>query len=293
MRRVVKRVIAALLAAIIAISAGIIGFAENNEEIEVRYKDSDFGEYLCIYCEKKADSFETVNIYQRNENNEKTLLESLGDTHRFYSVNDGKRTYLVIEIDGDILFADKGSYTVEFIAKETPSENCPKEADFSVDFDFSETSEPETEYIDIDITVEVGEEIDLIDYYTLPEDYLGSVYHQYRYNYIDDKYPDKIVSITDKTKLKAIREGSDYIYIEDKFSREEIGKISIKVVPQKAENLGELFKQTFQTLFSGAANGIKNVFSAFGAGLTGAGLTVLFSGAAVVYGFLSIFSFWM
>lgn len=267
--RVVKKLTAVLLAVITAFTVSIIGFAEETEEkIEVRIKDSDFGLNLCIYSELRLAAYETVNVYQRDEDGNKTLLESLNVFENCYVCLYTADRYVAIQFHSKNPFVDQGSYTVEFIAKEVPPEGVEKHENLIIDFDYSDSIEPEFNYIEFSKTLELGRSLNLYSIYLPPEGYMGELIFRYVNDYEPDDYPVDIDE-TFACSLDTVKTGKAEVYIFDKESYEVLAKVKIRVIDEEPNNFFDLIKRTFKEMGNGVVNTFKNIGVSIASGIFG------------------------
>ncbi len=116
-------------------------------------------------------------------------------------------------------------------------------------------------YYSTSITLEVGEEISISKLSVLPEGYTGATYMDYLYNALSDSNSKKIVSAQNGV-IKALREGTAYIYIENYDTGERIGAVSVNVVPRQADNFFELVRFTFEAMGRGALKTLEGTAAA-------------------------------
>lgn len=273
--RVVKKLTAILLAVITVFTVTVIGFAEEPEEkIEVRIKDSDFGLNLCIYKDLELSAYETVNIYQRDEDGNKTLLESLNVFENCYICLYTLNNYIAIEFHSKNPFVDQGSYTVEFIAKEVPPEGVEKHENLIIDFDYADSIEPEFDYIEISTTHEKGKSLTLYDIYSPPEGYKGELIFKYVDVFEPDNYPVDINEYFAWT-LDGVKTGKAEVYIIDNESREILAKVKILVIDEEPNNFFDLIIRTFKAMGNGAVNTFRNIGASIAAGIFGVSFPIV------------------
>ncbi len=263
--RVVKRGTAALLAVIIALSASIIGFAEEtNKNYTLIIKEDYRKYYVCVFGDARTPSFKRVDIFKNEEDGKKTLLKMFfaEDGQFVYNEVFNREGHMVVAIDSKDFFEADGSYTIEFYPADVVPEGQKKEDKISIDFNFADSVEPKYEIRELYTTLQVDRELDVNEFDCLPEGFMG----EYRLDYIDNPLGDedkrKLVSTQD-SKITALREGTACVYVTDKLTENKLCKIIVKVEPKQAENFFELIKFTFQAIGGGAADTLKGFGGAF------------------------------
>ena len=280
--RVVKKSLAVLLAAVIALSAVTIGYAEKsvNEGTEIRMIESYGTTHLLVFSNVYIASFETVNVYQRDESDEKTLILSLSARDNCNIYSDEPQETFKLTIPGTGIFVAQGKYTLELIAKETPPEGVKKENDFSIDFEYENIINPEIEKKVINYTVEKGKKTELSEIISLPEGYL-SIY------YISENRENAYVSFVEieGSSITGTARGNTVLIVKDRLSDEIIAKINLKVIPEKPDNFFELLGSTFGIMGSDAFRALITVGETATVGIAGLFYSLLFP----VIGILSFF----
>lgn len=286
--RVVKNTAAVLLAMLIAVSSFIIGYAENNEieepeekeNIEIRLCEEYANEtILTVFSDIYINAYETVTLYQRDENNEKTLVKSIPCEGYCYTHYKAPETTFAITLPAGGIFVSQGRYTLEFTAKETPPEGCEKEKDFSFDFCYEDIVNPEYENTNIDFTIEVGQKADISEILALPENYLIA-YNVYE-NREDDFFDEQIIEF-DQNSFTGISRGNTLLVVEDVYSADIVAFINIRVVPETPDNFLGLIGSTMGIIGTDTLKSFIQLGSYGGVGLGGLFYTLLFPIIAIL-----------
>ena len=270
--RVVKKSFAILLAMIIAVSAFNISYAENiaeegtKEKTEIRMGEYLGITYLIVFSDVYIASFETINICQRdNESNEITLITSVSVEDNCYTYSDEPKEIFSIRIPQGKIFVPQGKYTLELIAKETTPEGIKKENNLSIDFEYEDIINPEIYSLTIDLKLKEGEETDIFDIISLPEDYL-SVYSISETRIVSPY--DSYVEINGST-IKGTARGKTLVVVEDRFSGQTIAEINLKIQPETPDNFFDLIGSTFEIIGSDSLDAFSSLFEISVGGITG------------------------
>lgn len=295
--RVVKNTAAFLMAVLIAVSSFVTGYAESGtdegteekEQTKIRINEqySDCTD-LVVFSDFNIFDFETVNFYQRNESNEKTLISTVSVAEHCSKRFDAPDNVFSLRLVGKNPFESQGQYTFEFIAKETPPEGGEKENDISVDFTYEDIINPEIKNEIIDYTMEVGQKADISEIIDLPEDYL--CVYTLGENKPETFFDEQIIQI-ENTSIKGVSRGETVLIIKEVFSGDTIVQVNIRVIPETPDNFLELIGSTlgivgFDTLKSLISTG------SYGAlGLGGLFYSLLFPIVALLSFFGAIIGF--
>lgn len=281
--RVVKRVAAAMIAVIIALSAIVIGFADETEKnCDLVIKENSGAYYICVFCDAKSESFKRIDIIERNENGEKYLLKMIFGDEGHFSYNNVRDSedHIIVVITDKELFEENGNYTIEFYPHDVTPEGCEKAEKISIDFEFAASIEPDYEIIEIHTELQVDRELDITAIGALPEGYKGKYYLDYEANHLGDEDTRKYVSARDG-KIKALRAGDALVTVKDSLTHKTLCRIDIKIEPKQAKNFLELIKFTFQAMGSGAFETLRTTGYIFAVALWGITMPVVVTLTAI------------
>lgn len=280
--KIIKKLSAFLLAMIFAVSGMILGYAENNATEEPEENQSTqiricqvYHDQIRIaaYFELEFRAYETINLYQRDENNNKTLLISLPCEKHCYTSYISDENNFGFSIPDANIFADQGSYTFEFVAMETPPEGYNKQSDVIIDFDYEDIVNPEIESKDIDYTLNIGQSADIMEIIGLPEDYLGVYLITVNNNegLFDEQFIEK-----DGNIVTGISRGDVTVIVEDVYSGINIAQINLRVIPEVPDNFLGLIGSTFGIIGEDIFKSLSSVGIFGSVGILGLGYTILF-----------------
>lgn len=287
--KTIKKILATVLAVIMAFSACIICNAESYDlEGTVYYLTGQTNNRLYIKNTPDSEFYNSIVIYRIDENGEKTEVKSFQKNDSGFEAVETKHNCTIINLNSENIFTSDGSYIIE-LTDSYEFDGSVYTDTYYAQFNYPDIVLTEPVFMDYQETIEIDEEIDLYDYLLIPEGMESEISFYYFENYLGDDDSRKYLSIHNG-KAKGVNKGIATVYAENKETEETYDSINIRVIQKQADNIFELFALTFETLGEGAVKGAGDILWSVASGIFGMILPFFFAGGLIGGFFYNLFS---